>query len=90
MAGDLTKEEQENVRAAVRFLAARFGSLKLLSVALGNKEMLGRVGLDRQEMTAKIAFRIARLAQVGIDDLLAGKYPVDGACPYSGRVDATP
>jgi len=32
-----------------------------------------------------MAFRVARLAQVWIDDLLDGKYPVKGMCPHCGR-----
>ena len=32
-----------------------------------------------------MAFRVARLVQVGIDDLLAGKYPAPGTCPHCGR-----
>jgi hypothetical protein len=83
---DLTKEEQEHVRAAVRFLAIKCGTLKLLSAALGGpKGLFGSVGLDRQEMTASIAVRLSRLAQVSVDDMLAGRYPVNGMCPHCGR-----
>jgi hypothetical protein len=37
-------------------------------------------------VSASLAVRVARLVKVGIDDLLAGKYPPPGACPHCGHV----
>ena len=31
-----------------------------------------------------IAFRVARLAKVGVDDVLAGRFPPPGTCPHCG------
>jgi len=36
-------------------------------------------------VTAGLALRVARFAEVSIDDLLGGKYVPPGACPYCGR-----
>jgi plasmid maintenance system antidote protein VapI len=87
MASDLTKNEQGSVLAAVRFLLVRCGSRETLAKALRYE-----VGTVRHTIAGRIpisptmAFRVARLAQVGIDDLLAGKYPVKGMCPHCGHV----
>jgi hypothetical protein len=37
-------------------------------------------------VSASLALRMARLAQVGVDDMLAGKYPIKGMCPHCGNV----
>jgi hypothetical protein len=77
---DLTTEEQKHVRAAVRFLRLRLGGAKALAKALR---------VDRRTLTAPAtpttAFRVARLAGVSVDDVLAGKYPPIGTCPHCGH-----
>ncbi len=35
-------------------------------------------------VSATLAFRVARLAKVSVDDLLAGKFPSPGTCPRCG------
>jgi len=86
-AGDLAKQEQTNVRTALRFLRARCGgwepTAKMLRV---NDSTLGNVMGSRRAVTASLAFRVARLVKVPIDDLLAGKFPAAGTCPYCGHV----
>jgi hypothetical protein len=83
---DLTKEEQGNVLSALRFLEIRCGTRELLAKALRYE-----VGTVRHTIAGRIsisptmAFRVARFAQVGMDDLLAGKYPIKGTCPHCGR-----
>lgn len=32
-----------------------------------------------------LAFRAARMAGVGVDDVLAGRYPEPGVCPHCGH-----
>lgn len=84
-ASDLSKEEQANVRTALRFLHSRCGGWEALATAMCfNKDTFYR--LSSRPITAAIAFRVARFAQVSIDDLLAGKYPAVGACPHCGHV----
>lgn len=80
---DLTKEEQTNVRAAIRFLRVRCGGWVQLSKTL----RLTRSTLQKVGATPVVAFRVARLAGIGIDDLLAGKFPPSGTCPYCGHRD---
>lgn len=86
MAADLTDEEQEAVRVALRFLLIRFGKIDLLAKALHFKYDSMRGVLSGHDVVSPVmVLRVARLAQVGIDDLLAGKYPVKGMCPHCGR-----
>lgn len=77
---DLTKEEQAHVRAAIRFLRARCGGAKMLAKALR---------VDRKTLispaTPTTAFRVARFAGVGVDDLLTGRFPPPGTCAYCGH-----
>ncbi len=83
---DLTPEEQRNVRVALRFLRIRFGKIDLLAKALHfTYESMRGVLLGHDPVSASMMVRVARLAGVGMDDLLAGKYPVKGTCPHCGR-----
>jgi hypothetical protein len=78
---------QEHVRAAMRFLAVRFGNLGMMAKALRfQRDTLRRVMDGKQNVSAVMAFRLARTAAVGVDDLLMGRYPVPGMCPHCGRV----
>lgn len=85
---DLTAEEQTNVRKALRFLRNRAGGWSAVASALGfTRKTLRHVGDDRKRVvSASMAFRVAKLAGVSVDDLLAGKYPPANACPHCGHV----
>ena len=76
---DLTTEEQKNVRTAIRFIKARC-DVKPLAKALR---------VDRNILNAPpsptTAFRVARFAGMGVDDVLTGKYLPAGACPHCGH-----
>ena len=86
---DLTAEEQANVRNALRFLRARCGSITNLAKVLGFKDStLRNVVSGRKPVCASVTFRASRLAKVGVDDLLTGKYPPPGTCPHCGHCDA--
>ena len=77
---DLTATEQANARAALRFLHARLGRWETLAKALhSHKRSL------RNPASASMAVRVARLAGVGVDDLLAGRFPPPGMCPHCGH-----
>ena len=69
------------MRAAARFLHARMGRWSNVAKAL-------RVGRTtaRQASTPTLAFRLARVAGVGVDDVLSGKYPLPGVCPHCGQI----
>jgi hypothetical protein len=75
------------VRAALQFLRARFHGWKAVAKLLHVKEeRLSQLGGGKAAVTASLTFRVARLVKVGVDDILAGKYPPEGACPYCGHV----
>lgn len=79
---DLTIEEQERVRNALHFLHARVNGWKPLGKVLHfDHTTLIHVANGRRAVCASLAFRIARLVKVSIDDLLAGKFPEEGVCP---------
>lgn len=83
---DLTCEEQAHVRVALRFLRTRMGGLAGLARALGCKPSRIRHEIWDEPVSTSMAFRVARLAGVGVDALLAGEYPQPGACPRCGHV----
>jgi hypothetical protein len=84
---DLTTEEQKNVRDALRFLRTRTGGIAALAKGLrADPAYLRRVIAGNDPVSASVAVRVARLAGVGIDDMLAGDYPPAGTCPYCGNV----
>ena len=82
----LSLQEQRNVMAALRFLRVRTGGWKPLAKALGfSASTMINVKKGVNHVSASMAFRVARLTAVGFDDLVAGKYPPEGACPHCGR-----
>jgi hypothetical protein len=84
---DLTTAEQEHVRAALRFLRVRGGGWKALAPALGfAKRTVINVKKGAKNVSPNMAFRVARLAGISVDDLLAGKFPPPGACPHCGHM----
>ena len=83
---DLTPEEQTNVRAAMKFLVVRFGTIAMMADALKFKRDTLRHSMDgRFSVSVDMAFRISRLACVPFDDVTSGRYPVPGTCPHCGR-----
>jgi hypothetical protein len=84
---DLSGDEQENVRAALRFLRVRFGNLESLASVLHLKASSVKAIVNgREDVSARIMLRTARLAEIGLDDLLAGRYPLEGQCAHCGRL----
>jgi hypothetical protein len=89
-ASDLSTQEQAHVRAALRFLRVRCGGWALLGKALRFKRTsLSKVSRG-YSVSASLAVRVARLARVGVDDLLGGKFPPAGTCPHCGHCEALP
>jgi hypothetical protein len=68
------------VRAALRFLHARAGRWDVLAKALSTTK-----ATLRRPASASLAVRVARLAKVGVDDILAGRFPDPGICPHCGQ-----
>jgi hypothetical protein len=83
---DLTRKEQEHVRAAIRFLRLRCGTWEMTAKALRFKRRTVQEAVYGATVSASMAFRVARLAGVPIDDVLAGRFPPVGTCPYCGHV----
>lgn len=82
---DLTDDEQRHVRVALRYLRTRARGWKALAPALGfSPPTLENVNEGRA-VSAGMAFRVARLAEVPIGDLLAGAFPPPGTCPHCGK-----
>ena len=87
---DLTPEEQTHVRTALCFLRARCGGWAPLAKVLHVKcRTLSNVARGCT-IGPTVAFRVARLAKVGVDDVLAGKFPPPGTCPHCGHCEASP
>jgi len=83
---DLTTAEQMHVRAALHFLHRRCGTWAMVGALLHFKgTTLSHVAGGHKRVTALLALRIARVAKVGVDDVLAGKFPSPGTCPMCGH-----
>jgi hypothetical protein len=82
---DLTAEEEKNVRTAVRFLKSRVGTWATLAKVL--RVCPKTVERSVSPMTA---FRVAKFAGVGVDDVLTGRFPAPGTCPHCGHKAAGP
>jgi hypothetical protein len=86
---DLTAQEQAHVRAALRFLRVRCGGVGVLAKTLRFTEATVRHVVEGRAVSAAMAFRVARLAGVGVDELLGGQYPPPGTCPHCGHHPAS-
>lgn len=84
---DLTHEEQQRVRATLHHLRRQIGSWEALASVLHFKpDTVEKVANARgRNVTATMAFRVARLSGASIDDILAGRYR-RGACPHCGHM----
>lgn|GEM_PF-6223061 len=83
---DLTAAEQANVLIALRHLRVKCGGWKPLADGLGfSRHTLRHVRMAEKAVSPTMAVRVARLAGVGVDDVLRGIYPPIGTCPHCGR-----
>lgn len=74
------------MRTAIRFLRFRVGGWQPLADALGVKaDSLGKVLRGARDVTASLAYGVARLTDVSIDDLLSGALLSPRTCPHCGR-----
>ena len=82
---DLTAKEQKVVRTALRFLRLRAGAWKPLVKALRYEyDSIQKVVAGKRAVTPALALRVARLAGVGMDELLAGQWLSPRTCPHCG------
>jgi hypothetical protein len=85
-APDLTTQEQQHLRGALQFLRRRCGGWAPVAKALRFKDTtLSAIGTGRKPVSPTLAVRIARFVKMGVDDVLAGRYPAPGTCPYCGH-----
>jgi plasmid maintenance system antidote protein VapI len=72
---DLTNKEQKAVRTALRFLRLRVGAWGPLAKALRYEwDSIQKVTTGKRAVTPALALRVARLAGVGMDELLVGRW----------------
>ena len=82
---DLTAKEQRHVRTALKFLRFRVGGWKAVAEALHLKEDSVQKVAAGGAVSVNLAFRLARLAEISVDDLLAGAWLSPRVCPHCGR-----
>ena len=83
---DLTPAEQENVRALLRVLHVRLGNWPSVRRALPlAHDTLSDVVAGRREVSATIAFRVARAFDAPIGTILTGAALPPGTCKHCGR-----
>ena len=86
---DLTAEEQNNVRTAIRFLRLRVGTWAPLAKVLHVQEdTIWRVVTGRRPVSASVAMRVARFMGASHDSLLAGTHLPVGTCRFCGHPPA--
>jgi hypothetical protein len=84
---DLTLTEQKHVRIALLVLWRRVGGRQALAKMLRYQlNTIERATNGRREVSAVMAFRVARLMGVPLDDLLGGKITSGDVCQHCGRV----
>jgi len=82
---DLTADEQKHVRAALRFLRAKCGTWRTTAKALHlGLSTVGNVAAGTTSASPLMAFRVAKVAGVGVDEVLTGAFPPAGTCPHCG------
>ncbi len=84
---DLDNKEQQHVRSALRLLRNHLGTWAIVGSGLNiTGKSLEKVARCEKSVSASLAFRVARLLNVLVDDLLIGKFLPPGACPNCGHV----
>jgi transcriptional regulator with XRE-family HTH domain len=83
----LTDREQRSVRTTLLFLRVRAGGAwepvaKALHV---EEDTIAKVARGRRPVTARLAIRVARLIEVGVDELLAGQHMSSRVCRHCGH-----
>lgn len=85
----LRPHEQDSVRRAVRRLHAELGTWRAVSKAIDvPQKTLERIMNRERPVQDRLATVVARAFGVAIDDVLSGRLPAPGVCPYCGRGDA--
>ena len=79
----LTDQEKANVRRAIHFLRARYGTPSRLAEAMGITEAnLEKLRSPSRPQTPRLAVIVARVAGVDVGDVISGAWPSE--CPTCG------
>lgn len=82
---DLDLKEQGHVRTALHYLRRRLGTWQAVGDALNCAvETAKKAAIGHDSVSARMAFRVARLLDASIDELLAGRF-LAGACSRCGH-----
>lgn len=83
---DLSFDEQKHVLAYLKMLRARLGNWTTVERALPlSHSVRVEVTSGRSEISTAIAFRIAKLMDVSLYDVLAGTAHPPNTCPHCGH-----
>jgi hypothetical protein len=86
---DLSRVEQQNVLDTLRALRVRFGNWFTVERALPiSHSQRVEVTEGRSEASTTIAFRIAKLLEVSLHDVIQGVALPKPTCPHCGKVIA--
>ena len=84
----LRPHEQENTRRAVRRLHSELGTWRSVSLALDvPMKTMERIMNGERPVQDRLATVVARAFRVGLDDVLLGRLPAPGRCPFCGPAD---
>ena len=83
---DLSLAEQENVRVCLRALRARFGNWRNVerSLPLAHSARVETMS-GRVEVGVIVAFRVARVLEASIYDVIAGRAIPADTCKHCGK-----
>jgi hypothetical protein len=83
---DFALTEQKHVRTGMRYLRHRVGTWAPLAKALHCATETAKKAASRHDnVSARLAFKVALVAGVSMDDLLEDRY-LPGACPGCGHM----
>jgi hypothetical protein len=83
---DISLDEQQNVRVCLRALRARFNTWYTIERALPiSHSVLVDLMAERREVSVTIAFRVAKMLDVSLYDVLAGTAVTPGTCHHCGK-----
>ena len=84
---DLSRAEQQNVLDTLRALHTRFGNWLTVerAVPISHSQRV-EITKGRAEVSTTIAFRIAKLLEVSLHDVLQGTALPKSTCPHCGKM----
>jgi len=83
---DLSLDEQRHVLACLLALRARFGNWLTVERALPiSHSQRVEMTEGRSEVSTTIAFRLAKLLEVSLHDVIAGTALPKNTCPHCGK-----